>query len=568
MGAAECPPAEPTPISDFIRDRRTWTLYGQLSAFAYFLYGFGPSVPLLGHDLALPDGVAALHGTTFAAGAIVAGLSNTSLARLLGRTRLQQVALLFLVAGACVYCVGRSLPTTLTGAFVAGYGGNVVVNMTAASLADHHGDNATKAISEANGISVGVGVLAPFSLGLAALLGLGWRVGLLVVVPFTLGVLLWSRQVRLVTVDRRSAPREPSTRCGRLPCGFGTAWWLFFLCTVVELCMTFWASQHLFEFNGLSRSAATMTVTLMLAGMAGGRLAGAHWTGIVSDDTLLVGSLVLNLAGFVLFWSVRQPLVAGIGIVLCGLGMAMQFPLTVSRAIARSGGRPDQAMAWIALGEGAAAALGPLVLGSLAERTGIHLAFLLVPALLLSAALIFLLQNKPFSPDHNGPSGRGHHCRLRVVHVEPRHVHYARDPLACEGPGCPPDYPSGRTRRPLRCQYRNHLDLVREITWVADLARTWHGRKPLAVASNSTAGTIAETMTHVGLAGLFRTVVSLDDVSAGKPAPDIFLLAAERLGVPATRCLVLEDSDVGVEAADRAGAAVVDVRTVHLLRAA
>ncbi|MFJ4654437.1 MFS transporter [Nocardia sp. NPDC088792] len=393
MGATECPPVEP--ISDFIRDRRTWTLYAQLSAFAYFLYGFGPSVPLLGHDLALPDGVAALHGTTFAAGAIVAGLSNTRLARLLGRTRSQQMALLFLVTGACVYCAGRSLPTTLTGALMAGYGGNVVVNMTAASLADHHGDRATTAISEANGISVGVGVFAPFSLGLAALLGSGWRTGLLVVVPFTLAVLLWSRQVRLGTVDPLPAPREPHTRFGRLPRGFATAWWLFFLCTVVELCMTFWASQHLSEFDGLSQSAATMTVTLMLAGMAGGRLLGAHWTGIAGEDTLLAGSLVVNLAGFVLFWSVRQPMVAGIGIVLCGLGMAMQFPLTVSRVIARSGGRPDQAMAWVALGEGGAAMLGPLALGALAQRTGVHPAFLLVPALLLGAALIFVLQNKP-----------------------------------------------------------------------------------------------------------------------------------------------------------------------------
>ncbi|MFJ4654438.1 HAD family hydrolase [Nocardia sp. NPDC088792] len=118
-----------------------------------------------------------------------------------------------------------------------------------------------------------------------------------------------------------------------------------------------------------------------------------------------------------------------------------------------------------------------------------------------------------------------------------------------------------------RCDagYLEHLDLVREITWVADLARDRHGSKPLAVASNSTAGIITETMNHVGLAGLFCAVVSLDDVSAGKPAPDLFLLAAERLGVPATRCLVLEDSDAGIEAAGRAGAEVVDIRTVRLL---
>lgn len=113
-----------------------------------------------------------------------------------------------------------------------------------------------------------------------------------------------------------------------------------------------------------------------------------------------------------------------------------------------------------------------------------------------------------------------------------------------------------------RCDasYRDHLDLVREITWVADLARACYGRKPLAVASNSTAGTVRDTLARVGLASLFGVVVTLDDVSAGKPAPDIFLLAARRVGVEASRCLVLEDSDAGIEAARRAGATVVDVR--------
>jgi HAD superfamily hydrolase (TIGR01509 family) len=69
----------------------------------------------------------------------------------------------------------------------------------------------------------------------------------------------------------------------------------------------------------------------------------------------------------------------------------------------------------------------------------------------------------------------------------------------------------------------------------------------------------------LGLAGLahhFRTVVTLDDVRTPKPAPDPYLLAADRLGVDPARCVVFEDSDVGAEAAHRAGCIVVQVPDV------
>jgi beta-phosphoglucomutase-like phosphatase (HAD superfamily) len=59
----------------------------------------------------------------------------------------------------------------------------------------------------------------------------------------------------------------------------------------------------------------------------------------------------------------------------------------------------------------------------------------------------------------------------------------------------------------------------------------------------------ADTAPHVAAAGLFDAIVCGDDVSAGKPAPDAYLLAAETLGVAVTDCLVIEDSPTGVAAA-------------------
>jgi len=65
------------------------------------------------------------------------------------------------------------------------------------------------------------------------------------------------------------------------------------------------------------------------------------------------------------------------------------------------------------------------------------------------------------------------------------------------------------------------------------------------------------------LKSYWQSVVTGADVSRSKPAPDIFLLAAERLGFPARRCLVFEDSTAGIEAAQRAGCPCIALSTTH-----
>lgn len=75
----------------------------------------------------------------------------------------------------------------------------------------------------------------------------------------------------------------------------------------------------------------------------------------------------------------------------------------------------------------------------------------------------------------------------------------------------------------------------------------------LALASSSAPEIIQATLTGLGLFGLFELVVSGHEVDRGKPAPDIFLETARRLGVPREACLVVEDSFNGVSAAAAAG---------------
>ncbi len=82
---------------------------------------------------------------------------------------------------------------------------------------------------------------------------------------------------------------------------------------------------------------------------------------------------------------------------------------------------------------------------------------------------------------------------------------------------------------------------------------------PRAVASATVRDEVERRLARVGLLRRFGAVVGGDEVARGKPAPDLFLLAAERLGASSAGCVVFEDSEAGVMAAAAAGMAVVMV---------
>lgn len=97
---------------------------------------------------------------------------------------------------------------------------------------------------------------------------------------------------------------------------------------------------------------------------------------------------------------------------------------------------------------------------------------------------------------------------------------------------------------------------------VADLIRGLRERGlPLGLASSSRRTWIEAALSSLGLSGCFRVLVSGDDVRRGKPEPEIYLLAATRLGVKPEHCVVIEDSPNGIRSARRAGMRVLAVRT-------
>jgi beta-phosphoglucomutase len=84
-----------------------------------------------------------------------------------------------------------------------------------------------------------------------------------------------------------------------------------------------------------------------------------------------------------------------------------------------------------------------------------------------------------------------------------------------------------------------------------------------AVASSAPTPNITSAMDAVGLGALFEALVSADEVGVGKPDPAVFLAAAQRVGVPPGRCVVVEDAPAGLEGARRAGMRCVGVLSTH-----
>ncbi len=97
------------------------------------------------------------------------------------------------------------------------------------------------------------------------------------------------------------------------------------------------------------------------------------------------------------------------------------------------------------------------------------------------------------------------------------------------------------------------IDEVKPIEPVLRIARQWYGIKPLAVASGGFRRQIERTLDALGIRSLFTAVVCVEDTARGKPFADPFLEAARRLNVPASECVVFEDSPTGAQAAKAAG---------------
>ena len=111
--------------------------------------------------------------------------------------------------------------------------------------------------------------------------------------------------------------------------------------------------------------------------------------------------------------------------------------------------------------------------------------------------------------------------------------------------------------------YYNLIHQLQPVPEVLEQIHLQHGKIPFAVVSGSTRESVVRSLQTLGILNLFDTLVCAGDYRHPKPAPDPFLLAAQRLGVDPQHCLVFEDADIGIQSATAAGMASVRIAQPH-----
>jgi HAD superfamily hydrolase (TIGR01509 family) len=124
----------------------------------------------------------------------------------------------------------------------------------------------------------------------------------------------------------------------------------------------------------------------------------------------------------------------------------------------------------------------------------------------------------------------------------------------------PPEAINDEVVRRMLERYRERLPLI---PGAVDAVRRLAPEFRLGVASSSNRPLIETVLEQAGIADLFEAVVSSEEVAGGKPAPDVYLEAAKRLGVEPRHAAAIEDSSNGIRAAHAAGMRVIALPNAH-----
>lgn len=365
------------------RDTATWVLYTVLSCLGFLLNGLGAVLAPLQKDLGVDRAQVAFYPTLFAAGLLLVGLVGAPLVSRVGRAVTLRASIAGMIAGGLLLAAPLRF-LTLVGALLLGIGGALLIQLIPALLGALHPHAPAAAVGEANGLASAASVLAPLAVAGALAAGLGWRAGYLVaplVLLAIVALLAWN-----VPMPDAADPLD-DTPTGSKAALIGP-WIEVVLAVSVEFCMVFWAASAVGDWHHASTGLAPAVAALFLVGMATGRsLAVPVSRRVRGHRPLLLTCTAIAAVGFALFWAAPTLPLAGVGLGVAGLGVALLYPTTVSRTVAAWPHAPDKAAARAAMASGVAIGGAPFLLARLSDTVSLRTAYLIVPALLIALAV-------------------------------------------------------------------------------------------------------------------------------------------------------------------------------------
>ena len=351
-------------------------------------------MPFLQAEFALSYRAVSLHSSAIAAGIILVGLFGDRVEARLGRRKTLWLGIAGLAGGGILLCLAPAPWASLLSCFLMGLLGGLLPAIVPAVLADLHGERRAQAFAGQAIVAYAFGLAAPLAAALAIWAELGWRAAVLFGVALGLAIGLAFRRLKL---PEPAGPHHAGAHKvgGKLPAAYWAYWALLFASCGLEFCILFWAPSYLEDIIGYSPAGAAAGAAGFPLGMLLGRIALRALVARIALRRLLIGALVLVLAGFLIYWGAVWPPAAVAGVFIVGLGVAPLYPLTTDFAIgaapASVPGLRDLASMRLAIAFGLALLLAPIALGALADEVGLALAHLAFPALILLAYACFFL---------------------------------------------------------------------------------------------------------------------------------------------------------------------------------
>jgi fucose permease len=367
----------------FRRDRFTWAAYGALLAFGFLNAVLGPILPYLRAVEGISYLVGALHQFAYAMGGGVAGLLAHR--DLLGRS----ATIRFGLAGAALAGLGLGFgdaaAITLPATLAMGFFNTAALIALWAALSDAHRGHRAVAMTEGEvAVSLG-GIVVPLLVAVLASTAATWRFAL-VVGAAVVGVAVL--RIGAVRVPEREGVEDhaPPTSVENQRERWSPLLAVVFCIVALEFGLSFWLASYLNVSVGLERGLAVALVAALYGANLAGRLLASRLARRVAVVRLLAAALITAMVGLPLLIGAHAAGPATLGFVITGMGIGALFPLTSSLHVGRSRLTADAALGQVLVVAAFGQTFGPLAVAAIAQVTTLRAGFLVLPALVLSAA--------------------------------------------------------------------------------------------------------------------------------------------------------------------------------------
>ncbi|MEJ0011151.1 MAG: MFS transporter [Bauldia sp.] len=379
MSAALAPPPA------FVRQPATWYGYLLIATQIYLFNVQGNVIPFLQDEFALSYRVVSLHSSAVALGVIVTALFGRHVIAPLGRRRSLWLGGGGIAVGAFLLCLSPGAWASIPSCLIIGLCGGLIPSVVPAILSDLHGEARRHAFAEQAILAYSFAIVGPLLTGFSVAQGLGWRPAV---------ILGGAMGVTLVVLFRNIAIPEAHADATVTHKPLPPAFWAY--CTLLgfscsfEFSVLLWSPSFLERVVALSPAQAATYAAGFFVGVLAGRIALRALLHRFQPQAILLAAFATGLVGFLLYWGIATPWAAIPGIVMLGLCVAPQYPLTMALALGAADGNNDAAARRLTLAFGLAVLLAPAILGALADVVGLRLAHLTLPVLIAAALTAFL----------------------------------------------------------------------------------------------------------------------------------------------------------------------------------